>query len=148
VQPPAFLVARVARGTSLVTFEDDATASGDSSSIAMLAHRQGSSELASCCAKAKHCAHADEEARFVDQGSGEVPRAQAESQKPTSTKSVLLWDAVRKCKGIELAVKLISNSLVARGEQVLCPEPLLLFVYPLVNERLLSGLRQVEPPVP
>lgn len=150
VQPPAFLVARVSRATSLVTFEDDASAPHNSADVVKVATAQRPRERSSCCDKAKHASPSDDvkltEAR--DDNKSGARQVASDSKSPASTKSVLLWDAVRKCKGIELAVKLISNSLVARGEQKLAPEPLLLFVSPLFNERLLSGFRLVEPPVP
>lgn len=146
VQPPAFLVARVANASQLVSFADEPLSSSPSLHVRSVATKRPA-----CCAHRTHATAIKSNEPGVGNQSteGALVAVEVKNQsKANSGTRVLLWDAIAKCKGIELAVKLLSNTLVARGGQIACPEPLLLFVCPLLNERLLTRSLQVEPPIP
>jgi hypothetical protein len=145
VQPPAFLVARVAKATQLATFADDYPSV---ESVTLM--KEPASKRPACCAHRQPVAKEDSARAITTTKPAEESLSTVDVKKVPvpQGKRVLLWDAIAKCKGIELAAKLLSNTILPRGRELACAEPLLLFVSPLLNERILTRCLPVEPPVP
>lgn len=125
VTPPLFLVARVEKARF---FADQ-----DSASESVV--------VRACCAT-KHVAKID----------SAKPKTTGATQKPLSKQSnvhVVLLDSLHKCKGFELAIKLLSISMVDHRRPIFAAiEPLLLYCLVLGDEFTESLPASIEPPIP
>ncbi len=62
---------------------------------------------------------------------------------------MLLFDAVRKCKGIELAIRILSVADVASRRPVFgLSDTYFLYAMPLCNDAAVSIAPSIDPPIP